>query len=92
MTSLTIAFCFALCICNITAVDIMLDLKRNILKFGYGVNFKYEGLLAHSFDRFYIVTKYEIPKVTDLRLTTINYDFNCSHLSSRNIYQNNLLK
>ena len=85
MISLTIAFCFVLCIGDISAVDIMSDLKRNILNFGYGVNFKYEGLLAYSFDRFYVVTKFEIPKVTYLRLTTIKYDFNCSHLSSRNV-------
>ena len=31
------------------------ELQRNILKFGYGINYKYEGMLAHSFDRFYIV-------------------------------------
>ena len=69
----------------------MSDLKRNILSFGYGVNVKYEGLLAHSFDRFYVVTKFEIPMVTDLGLMSINYDFNCSHLISRNVYQSRLL-
>ena len=34
------------------------ELQKNILKFGYGINDKYEGMLAHSFDRFYIVTKF----------------------------------
>ena len=33
-----------------------LELQKNILKFGYGINYKYEGMLAHSFDTFYIVT------------------------------------
>ena len=33
----------------------MPELKRNILNFGYGLNFKYEGMLSHSFDRFYVV-------------------------------------
>ena len=33
-----------------SAIDIMPELKRNILNFGYGVNFKYEGMLSHSFD------------------------------------------
>ena len=28
------------------------ELQKNILKFGYGINYKYEGMLAHSFDRF----------------------------------------
>ena len=39
-----------------SAVSIMPELKQNVLRFGYGVNFRYEGMLAHSFDRFYVVT------------------------------------
>ena len=31
------------------------ELQKNVLKFGYGINYKYEGMLAHSFDRFYII-------------------------------------
>ena len=41
----------------------MPELKKNILKFGYGINYKYEGMLSHSFDRFYLVTKFELIKV-----------------------------
>ena len=48
--------------CNYSAIDTMPELKKNILNFGYGANFKYEGMLSHSFDRFYVVTKFEIPK------------------------------
>ena len=32
-------------------------------------------MLTHSFDRFYIVTKFEMPKIEDLKLTTITFDF-----------------
>ena len=39
-----------------TSTKIELELKKNILNFGYGINYKYEGMLAHSFDRFYVVT------------------------------------
>ena len=53
----------------------MPELKRNVLNFGYGLNFKYEGMLSHSFDRFYIVTKFELPKTKDLRLATFKFDF-----------------
>ena len=35
-----------------SAVSIMPELKHNVLRFGYGVNFRYEGMLSHSFDRF----------------------------------------
>ena len=44
-------------------IEIMPKLKRNILQFGYGINYKYEGTLSHSFDRFYVVTKFKLPKV-----------------------------
>ena len=53
---------------------------RNVLKFGYGMNYKYEGTLSPSLDRFYVVTKFELPKVEDLKLTTISYDSNCQYL------------
>ena len=50
------------CVCKDLAIDTMPELKKNILNFGYGVNFKYEGILSHSFDKFYVVTKFEMPK------------------------------
>ena len=64
-----------------SAVSIMPELKQNVLRFGYGVNFKYEGMLAHSFDRFYAVTRIEIPKVSDLNLTVFQFDYNCSRVA-----------
>ena len=64
-----------------SAVSIMPELKQNVLRFGYGVNFRYEGMLAHSFDRFYVVTRIEIPKVSDLNLTVFQFDYNCSHVA-----------
>ena len=38
------------CICRYTSVEIRLELKKNILNFGYGINFKYEGMVAYSFN------------------------------------------
>ena len=50
--------------------------------FGYSVNFKYEGMLTHSFDRFYVVAKYNgIPKVEHLQFTTFAFDLMCNHLN-----------
>ena len=63
-----------------SAVSIMSELKQNVLRFGYGVNFRYEGMLAHLFNRFYVVTRIEIPKVLDLNLTVFQFDYNCSHV------------
>ena len=67
-------------VCGTSAISIMPELKHNILRFGYGVNFRYEGMLSHSFDIFYVVMKIEIPKVLDLNLTLFQFDYNCSHL------------
>ena len=77
MMFLTITFCLITCVYDCSAIDIMPELKRNILNCEYGVNFKYEGMLSHSFDRFYVVTKFELPKVEDLKLTTVDFDSKC---------------
>ena len=61
-------------------IEMMLGLKNNILKFGYGINYKYEGMLSHSLDRFSVVTKFKLPKVEDLKLTMILYDSICQYL------------
>ena len=79
MSFLTIASCLLVFAYDCSAIDIMPELKKNILNFGYGVNFKYEGMLSHSFGRFYIVTKFELPKTQDLKLATFGFDFECSY-------------
>ena len=62
------------------SVKIRPELHKNILKFGYGINYKYEGMLAHSFDRFYVVTKFILPTLDDLKLSPIGYDKDCKYL------------
>ena len=63
-----------------SAISTMPELKHNILRFGYGVNFRYDGMLSHSFDRFYVVTMIEIPKASDPNITLFQFDYNCSHV------------
>ena len=92
MSFLTIALCLVLFVYDNSAVDIMPELKRNILNFGYGVNFKYEGMLSHSFDRFYIVTIFELTKTKDLRLVTFGFDFECSYASHTTTSNTNYVK
>ena len=87
MTSLTTASCLLLFAYDISAIDIMPELKRNILNFGYKVNFKYKGMLSHSFDQFYIVTKFELPKTKDLRLATFKFDIECSYANHKVLTQ-----
>ena len=66
---------------EVLAVDVMPELKKNVLNFRYGANFKYEGMLTHSFDRFYVVAKYTIPKIENLKFTSFSFDLMCNHLN-----------
>ena len=61
-------------------VEISPELQMNVLKFCYGINYKYKGTLSHSFDRFYVVTKFKLPRVEDLKLMTISYDSDSTYL------------
>ena len=74
------------CVHKDSAIDTMPELKKNVLNFGYGINFKYEGMLSHSFDRFYVVTRFEMPKVQDLKITTFSFDITCNYLNISKSY------
>ena len=63
-------------------IEIMPELKKNILEYGYGIKYKNEGMLSHSFGRFYVVTKFKLPKVEDLKLAMISYDSTCQYLKT----------
>ena len=60
-------------------IKIRPELQRNILNFGYGINYKYEGMLAHSFDRFYVVTKFMLP-IEDIKFSKLKYDNTCMYM------------
>ena len=76
-TILTILLCLS---SRYSSVGIRSELQKNILKFGYGINYKYEGMLAHSFDRFYMVKKFIFPTLDDLKLSSIRYDKECKYI------------
>ena len=37
-------------------------------------------MFAHSFDRFYVITKFVLPTLDDLKLSHIRYDKECNYL------------
>ena len=76
-TNLIILFCLS---CRYSSKEIKPELQKNILKFGYGINYKYEGMLAHSFDRIYVITKFILPPLDDLKLSPIKYDKECKYI------------
>ena len=46
----------------------------------------YEGMLTHSFDRFYMVTKIILPCIGDLNFSTLNNDNTCAYLENKNMH------
>ena len=42
-------------------------------------------MLAHSFDRFYVVTKFILPSIGDLTFSTLNYENTCAYLDNKTV-------
>ena len=50
------------------------------------------GCFPIHFNGFYVVTKFELPKVEDLKLTAIDFDPACSYLNGEGKYMPKLKK
>ena len=59
------------------------ELQMNILKFGYSISYKYEAMLAHLFDRFYIVTKFMLPSMGDIKFSNLYFDHSCTYMNKK---------
>ena len=66
-----------------TSIKIKPELKKNILKFGYGINYKYEGILVHSFNQIHTVTKFILPSIGDVKFSKLDYDTTCAYLEEK---------
>ena len=85
MKAYSLFICINSCyIYSYTSIEIKLELKKNILKFGYGINYKYEGMLVHSSDRFYMITKFMLPSIEDIKFSKLNYDSTCAYVQEKN--------
>ena len=42
-------------------------------------------MLAHSFDRCYMVSKFILNSIGDLNFSTLKYDNTCAYLDSKNL-------
>ena len=92
---MTLLMIFAISLTSIHAIlatNTMPELKKNVLNLRYRANFKYKGMLAHSYDRFYVVTKFELSKIEDHKLTTFTFDFAFRHLMSDKTFMQQYLK
>ena len=41
-------------------------------------------MLVHSCDRFYVVTKFILPSIKDIKFSKLNYDGTCAYLAKKN--------
>ena len=39
-------------------------------------------MLAHSFDRFYVVTKFILPTIGDLKFSKLDFDYTCAYMEN----------
>ena len=62
-TYLLFIFVQIYCFYRYTYIKIKPELKRNILNFGYGINYKYEDMFAHAFNSLYVATKFILPSI-----------------------------
>ena len=71
----------------VLTLEIDPDLQKNKLVSGYDIIYKYEGQLSSSIDRFYVVVKFQLPKLNDISIIfkkkSVHYN-NCDYLSSHN--------
>ena len=58
------------------------DLFLNRLNMSFCINYKYSGLLHHSIDRVWIVTKVALPKLEDIHFPDIAFDPDCAFVKS----------
>ena len=40
-------------------------------------------MLAHSFDRFYVVTKFMLPTIGDLKFSKLDFDDTCAYMENK---------
>ena len=62
------------------------------LKLGYVIYYKYKGMLAHSFDRFFVVTKCILPMMDNLKLSPVKYNKECNYLHNLDDQDNDQIK
>ena len=78
-----ILFCIIFQFCFSANIESRPKLQRNFLNFGYGINYKYEGMLAHSFNRFYVVTKFMLPMIGDLKFSKLDLNYACKYMKKK---------
>ena len=49
-------------------------------------------MLTHSYDRFYLVTKFILSSIGDLKFSNLNYDNTCAYMDNKNAQNTEMRK
>ena len=63
---------------------------NNKLNFGYGVNFKYNGLVHNNLDRVWIVQRFNLPQELKENLEGMKFELNCTYEEYSHHFRSNL--
>ena len=72
---------FLLIFCAVTnGQTLSPNVKQNVLKFQWGINYKYNGELQHGLSRTWVVTKIKIPELKDIKFDAVEFNATCDWL------------
>ena len=63
---------------------------KNKLNFGYGVNFKYNGLVHNNLDRVWIVQRFNLPKELNENIEGRKFGLNCTFIEYADYFKSHL--
>ena len=84
----TFVICWVLCVGELVTIVNTLEvdhigydaeLNQNQLKFGYGINFKFNGEVHNNLDRVWIVQRFNLPKELDTHFKGLKFGLNCNY-------------
>ena len=85
----TFVICWVLCVGELVTIVNALEvnhigydaeLSQNQLKFGYGINFKFNGEVHNNLDRVWVVQRFNLPKELDKHFAKgLQFGLNCSY-------------
>ena len=68
----------------------MIRSRQNKLNFGYGVNFKYNGLVHNNLDRVWIVQRFNLPKELNENIEGRKFGLNCTFIEYADYFKSHL--
>ena len=63
---------------------------KNKLNFGYGVNFKYNGLVHNNLDRVWIVQRFNLPQELNENIEGRKFGLNCTFIEYADYFKSHL--